>query len=347
MRYPLIEGFDYYASVSTFDTSMGAMNTRWNMPGSPESIQPGLGGDGQSVRVTGGFGSTRFEFPFDPVNKLTCHFAMKITLRSSFTSREFLQFKTTLGVRQWGLGFDAAGRLLVYGEGDVVVATGNIPFITNQVYRCCLSADLSGAGKFRLSINGEEDMGLHSDAIDIQDDSSNLMGLISFGNAGPGSGSDFNYLLDDVVVGIDECVDWGPLEVNTLPPTADVAVAWTRSAGATNFSNVDDLPFTIDTDYNSSSTVGQKDVFAYADAPHTPESVLAVQVMTLARKEESAVRKFREIIRIGGVDYNGTEHILAESYGHWFSTWILNPATGLAWTAAEINALQGGYEYTV
>jgi hypothetical protein len=48
---------------------------------------------------------------------------------------------------------------------------------------------------------------------------------------------------------------------------------------------------------------------------HVPESILAVAIMTIARKEESAVRKFREVLRMGATDYNGDEHNLAETYG--------------------------------
>jgi hypothetical protein len=342
MLFPVIDGFDHYAAANG---AQGALDTDWSVITNIPTFIPGLGGDGQAIRWGINAAIGRMEKTFAGDSKITCHFAIRIVSRAA-GGLEFLHFLTAAGSHQFGLGMNAGGQFQLYGEGDAVLATSSTALLLNQVYRCCLRADLV-AGTFRMSINGDDDAGLHV-TVDLQDDpTSNLVEMISIRMAATGFGTSITYDLDDFILGTGETVDWGPQEVNTLPADSDMAVAWTRSGGANNFGNVDDLPFTIDADYNFSSTVGQKDCFGYRDLPHVPDSILAVQLMTVARKEESAVRRFREFLRIAGTDYPGIEHNLAESYGRWTSTWLLNPATGVAWTAAELNALQGGYELTV
>jgi hypothetical protein len=338
MRFPIIEGFDHYLAAG----GDGGLNSAWNnyttFP--PAAFVLGLGGDGQACRLGTGGNQSGYQVAFPDANKLTFHFAFKLGTLIETGPQSFV-FLTGAGSRQFGLRINIGGHLEVLGEATAVVATSTFAFIPNQVYRCCFQADLT-TGNIRCSINGEDDAGLHQNGVDIQDDpASNLCGLFQFHQFG---GNDA--FIDDLILGIDECVDWGPQEVSTQPVSADVAVQFTPSTGVVNFANVDELPFNADTDYNYSNTVGQKDIFDYANSVHVPESILAVAIMTIARKEESAVRKFREVLRMGATDYNGDEHNLAETYGRTLSVWVMNPATGIPFTAAELNAARGGYELT-
>jgi hypothetical protein len=343
MRYPLIEGFDYYAAAS----GAGGISSRWNVPvtGAMTLITPGLGGEGKGLAFESAF-TGRLEFGFEEVSKITLHFAIQVTTRDGAGIGDFMSMQTQLGNHQWSLFMNAAGFIQLKGENNAILATSSAPLITNQTARICLSADLSGTGKFRMSIDGVDDPNMHLDGVDIQDDATNVMGLLVFATMHSATGGNIKHRIDDVILGIDECVDWGPMEVNTLGPTADVAVAFTPSTGVSNFGNVDETAFDADSTYNSSVTVGQKDCFEFEDSPHVPDKILAVQLLSVARKEESAVRKLREFLRLGGIDYNGTEHNLQETYGHWPSVWVLNPATGVDFTPADINAIRGGYELT-
>jgi hypothetical protein len=339
MRYPIMEGFDHYLAAG----GDGGLNSAWNnyttFP--PFQFVTGLGGDGQALRLGTGGNQTGYQMAFPDANKLTFHFAVKLITLVESGPQEFI-FLTGAGSRQFGLRINIGGHIEVFGEANALVATGAIAMIPNQVYRCCFRADLTN-GNIRCSINGDDDAGLNQNALDIQDDLvSNLCGLFQFHQFGANDA-----VIDDLILGIDECVDWGPQEVNTLPVTADVLAQFTRSTGLVNYANVDELPFNADTDYNYSNTVGNKDIFDFANPPHVPDSILAVQLMTIARKEESAVRKFQEVLRIGATDYAGVEHNLAETYGRHISEWVNNPATGLPFTPAELSALQGGYELTV
>lgn len=346
MLFPIMEGFDHYAAIN--GGVNGALDTEWNgVSATPSTLVVGLGGDGKAITWGAGAATGHMIKAFTADSKITFHFAIKVTINDADSQAEFIQFYAPDGGHQFGLWLTAAGRLSLRGEGALQVALSTGVLQLNQVYRVCCQADIA-AGTFACSINGDVDAGLTQVGLDINDHPTvNTAGIIGNGMMASGFGSHNSYTIDDLIVGTGELVDWGPLEINTLPADSDIAAAWIRSAGANNFDNVNELPFNADTDYNSSSNVGDKDCFGFSNPPSTSASILAVSLMTLARKEESAVRKFREFLRIGGVDYNGTEHTLAETYGRWTSTWVLNPATGLAWTAAELLALQGGYEATV
>lgn len=52
---------------------------------------------------------------------------------------------------------------------------------------------------------------------------------------------------------------------------------------------------------------------------------------------------FKNQLRIGGVDYDGaTTHTAISGYKCYMEIWNTNPATGLAWTDADIDGLQAG-----
>lgn len=344
--FPILEGFDHYATAT--GGTNGAMDTEWNMiTSSPVITIPGIGGDGQCIHWGAGAALGHMNHAFTPDSKLSFAFGIKILNLSANSQAEFLTFSTAGGSHQFGLMVNLAGNLQLIGEGGLQVAVSDAALLVNQTYRIACYADIV-AGTFHCSINGTVDAGLSHTGLDINDDPAiTTAGLLSNGMMCDGFGGRNNtYNFDDLILGIGDLIDFGPQQITTLPATSDVTTAWTRSTGANNYANVDDLPFTADTDYNSSSTVGAKDCFGYADPVTTPDQILAVSLMTVARKEESAVRKFREFLRIGASDYAGTEHNTAESYGRWISTWQTNPATASAWLPAEIIALTGGYELT-
>ncbi len=53
------------------------------------------------------------------------------------------------------------------------------------------------------------------------------------------------------------------------------------------------------------------------------------------------------MVRIGSTSYYGTVSTLTTSYVEYSKTWTVSPATGTAWTAAEINAATFGYKWWV
>jgi len=149
---------------------------------------------------------------------------------------------------------------------------------------------------------------------------------------------------DDMYI-TDAATKLGEMRIETLVPTADTATKdWTRSTGADNYANVDDATMDDDTTYNSSSTAAQKDLFDMANLSSTPASVKAVVPILVARKDNAATRTARTNLKSGATTANGTTRNLGASYQLFEQIYETNPDTAAAWTGAEVNGMQLGYE---
>jgi hypothetical protein len=110
--------------------------------------------------------------------------------------------------------------------------------------------------------------------------------------------------------------------------------------------NVDETDSNLDTDYNFSGTLNARDIFEFGNLTRVPDEIVAVAVITHARKEASGTRKFRNLLRSGGIEYLGEEFALSESYLWQTDCWVKNPDGDVPWTAASRDAAQAGYKLT-
>ena len=212
----------------------------------------------------------------------------------------------------------------------------------NATYRLCVTADTTGgANLLSVSINGIIDVGLSINGLDIVDSAAaSTFAAVRM----LGGGVNCTFQFDDLFVGLDECVQLGPKEILTSPADGTILGEFTRSAGASNHLNIDDIPSNLDVDYNHSNTLNQRDIFSFTNLTRVPESIVAIGMLTQARKESSATRKIRNIIKTGGVEYVGEEAALSESYLWVEDHWLTNPNTAVAWTGADRDAAEGGYK---
>lgn len=111
-----------------------------------------------------------------------------------------------------------------------------------------------------------------------------------------------------------------------------------------NYLNVDEATPDGDTTYNASATEGDKDTYALTNLATGPYDVLAVQAVLYARKDDSGTKFIRPILRTGAADHVGTSVPLATTYQTIRQIWETNPATAVAWTQADIDALEAGAE---
>lgn len=138
----------------------------------------------------------------------------------------------------------------------------------------------------------------------------------------------------------------GDVRVVTLRPNADTAQAdFTPSAGSAHYTLVADAPDDDgDATYVESGTVGHKDLYGYQDLSGTPAAIMAVQVTTVARKDDAGSRSLRAVLKSGATTANGTARVLSTSYAVYDDRFEVDPATGAAWTKAGVDALQAGAE---
>jgi hypothetical protein len=167
------------------------------------------------------------------------------------------------------------------------------------------------------------------------------------------SNNDWNYidnfyLADTSTAGNAQVYDFqGPSEIITLlPETPDTAtINWTRSAGTTNFENVDDIP-ADDTDYVYTDTSGDVDEYNYQNLPVSGYNIKAVQPMARLEMQEAGLATMTIDVTSGtsrtttGIDIDAggnIEYVLSDPFETSDGTNV--------WTESDINSLTVSYEY--
>jgi hypothetical protein len=112
-----------------------------------------------------------------------------------------------------------------------------------------------------------------------------------------------------------------------------------------NYQLVDEAITSLNTaDYVGLVNNGDKDTYTYANLVPTTGTVLNVELASIVSKSDGGAKSIRPVIRIGGVDYPGTDQTLGLSATQITQQNFLNPATGLPWTIADVNNAEFGAE---
>jgi hypothetical protein len=135
----------------------------------------------------------------------------------------------------------------------------------------------------------------------------------------------------------------GDVRIHTLSPNgAGSSTQFTPSSGA-NYTTVDELPYSA-TDYVASGTVGQRDMYTMADLPASTGNILAVQNNAIAKRTDATAISLKTAIKSGGNLYYGSTVNLGTADSTLTDLYTVNPATTTAWTAADVNSLEAGFE---
>lgn len=127
-----------------------------------------------------------------------------------------------------------------------------------------------------------------------------------------------------------------------LPDSAGNYAQFTPSAGA-NYQNVDDAAPDGDSTYNGAADAGKKDSYNFGAVGLTGP-VLGVQTVLTARKDIGGSKIVKDLVRISGTDYSGSNASLTDAYKMHRQIRELNPATSANWTIAQIDAAEFGVE---
>jgi hypothetical protein len=96
-----------------------------------------------------------------------------------------------------------------------------------------------------------------------------------------------------------------------------------------------------DVDYLYSATPGAEDRYVLSDAPPSAFQVIGVTSKMLARKSDPGARTIQLVLASGAV-VQTTDALLSSTYQHHYRIDAVDPATGVPWTRAGLNALQLG-----
>jgi len=209
--------------------------------------------------------------------------------------------------------------------------------------------NVAGAVEVRVTDAGVETTVINVAGVDTQGTTHAYVSAFSLGGDGVQAGTyvqrfDDLYVLDGTGA---QCNDFlGDTRICCLAPEGVGTHAdWTPSAGA-NWQCVDEIPPTDDTDYNETLTPTDRDSFEMEDLPPAAAGVVhAVCAVMDYRKDDAGTRTLQPSVRTGGADHDGDGHNSPDDYAfHTMYAWEVNPDTAAAWVAAEVNALEAGYE---
>jgi hypothetical protein len=144
--------------------------------------------------------------------------------------------------------------------------------------------------------------------------------------------------------------DWtGDIRALVLMPSGDTGqkqFGVFPGASPTNASAVDELFGNADTDYVFDSTVGHEDLYTLADLPVTPAAIIGVVSKVCIKKSDAGARSGQLRVLSGGTEVGGVDTVLGSTYSYLSRVDVVDPATGVAWTPAAVNALQVGQKVT-
>lgn len=120
----------------------------------------------------------------------------------------------------------------------------------------------------------------------------------------------------------------GDIRIDTLLPNADGTYSqFTPNSGTVHYTKVaDTAPDT--TSYNAGVTVGNKDTYQFGDLAPVTGSIKAIQVNTMALKDDAGTKSIAPMIRSGGLDAQGTTTALSTSQTDTLAIFEGDPATG-------------------
>jgi hypothetical protein len=110
---------------------------------------------------------------------------------------------------------------------------------------------------------------------------------------------------------------------------------------------VDDPQANGDTDYVQGSNVGDTDRYDFTNLSSIPATIDAVQVVAFAQKTDAATRAIALQVKSGATISDGANLSLAVGYQRFERLLTSDPNGSIAWTGANVNALQGGPKIAV
>lgn len=255
------------------------------------------------------------------------------------------------GVTECVVGVNASGMLELRRTSHVgpllATSSGHIPMTVDQWYsvqaKVTLKSDGTGSGEVRL--NGVA-------VINFTGQTAVTTGDVTQVTLG---GYPFSTQFDDFWVcdGVDATATQGApnnnflgdLKVSTLFPTAEGdTLQLTPSTGTAHWSLVDENPVNT-TDYVSSSTSGQRDLYNVGDLVATATAPLAVRVGLYAQKSDAGSASIKTLIKENGSLTAGAVQPLMTTWSGFYGVMrTKKPSNDTPWTVADINGLQVGVE---
>jgi hypothetical protein len=334
MALVFCDGFDHY-TTSLFTTKWDARGGSGDLT-IGTSYRRGSTGQGLWWRYNSGEPNFRKDLP----SNATYTFGLALQPVASIGADDPLISLRESGTTHISLQYDSSNHLKVVMGASTVLGTGSTVLQVSTWYYVELKVTINDStGSFELRINGQTETS--GSGVDTRNGGTGVIDNIYFTTAQFSS----QYMDDFYVCDGSGSVNnsfLGDIKIETLYPSgAGTTTQFTPSTGS-NYQNVDETTPNDDTDYNYTSTTGNKDTYAYADLATTAGIVYGVQQLIYARKDDAGTRTIAPVARSGGTDYDGSTVSLLDTYTYFRSVRDVNPNTSSGWTISEVNGAEFG-----
>lgn len=225
----------------------------------------------------------------------------------------------TLATSTATLGANVWAYLELKYKASLAISTGDVELRLNGTAIISLAAGTASAGAGHTTIQ-QCDLGSNSGIFNA-----------------------FQAWIDDVVVLDSTESFWGDCVVEGhLPNGSGTYSQFSPSGDSPNYKCVDDPAPDGDTTYVASSDINNRDSYVFPGLAQSVQQVRAVQVCITTKKVGSTGIGLTPFFRNSGIDYDQSRQTPTTSYTTLLSQYLVNPATGAAWLASEIAAIEAG-----
>lgn len=328
MAVLFMEGFDGVATASD-------LARKWRGATVGISTTDGLR-SGQHASITSG--SVSYLDCAVGSAKGTLCVGLALRLENSDTvDRPLVRFRDGPTSDQCGVWVTADRRLAFYRGAAQVVVTAPIVTLNTWAY-LEFKAVFGASGSYTVKYAGNTV--LSATGVNTISTANPTADTVYFGSP---SNSYYTWKFDDVYA--DDAELLGEVRVDTLRPTSDGTYQeWTPSTAGAHWSLVDEVSALSQSDQVTGASVGLRDTYGLSDLTVLALPVAAVQVS--ATMSSDGTRSGGVMVRSGSTDSAATGTPLSPTWKMPIGIWTTDPATGVAFTEAGVNALEAGVTVT-
>lgn len=243
------------------------------------------------------------------------------------------------GTPQTSLSIRADGRFQFFRNITTAIGTvSSILVVPNVWYHLEANIIINNSGTLDFRINEVGDPNFPQFGVDTQNTANAYITQIAVGSEG---GSTAIQSYDDVIIRDD---GWsGDLKVKAFFPLGIGSTnSWSVVGASSSWQATDETAPNSDTDYISSSTVGDQTLFTFDTLP-TSSVIHAVTPIPWVEKTDAGTAQFASEIRLSSTTYTGATQAASDSsYTYFPDVNMTSPATGITWTVSEWNSIEIG-----
>lgn len=262
-------------------------------------------------------------------------------------SMYLLQMRDNANDPQFTVRLNSTGSLEVLRgaiDGVSVAVTDALEFPAGSYHYFEVAGRIGEAspagGQLEIRVNGVVVLDL--DSVDLQATAVPTVAQYVICRSQTTGGATFDYL--DLSHGDTETFIGDTSWYWRAPDGDTVDTDWVRNTGSSDFECIDDTTPDDDTTYVEATTAAEVSIYDVEDLPASASEVVAVIAVSLVRKTDGGDAEFEQgVVSTEGspiATQEGATHAPGQSYAYFKDVFAVDPATGVAWTPAGVNAAQ-------